>query len=235
MLMNPDKSKITRISWKSLAEYLLEQFNLERGLGYTVKQLLIRPQKAIQEYLFEDRHRMVKPLGFLLLVVAIAAYLSSFLLAFDSDIAQLLMQDPFFQKLPEDIRNVFARFFKLSQQYFNLFLMSNIPATTLATYLLFRDRQLNFPEHLVINVYIFSIQTLLILPLIPFMVQIPAISFLLLAINIGYFYYALTQIFNQNWKEGALKTLVVFMLAQFIQGIVMVVVLGAVALVTYLV
>jgi hypothetical protein len=144
MLMNPDKSKITRISWKSLAEYLLEQFNLERGLGYTVKQLLIRPQKAIQEYLFEDRHRMVKPLGFLLLVVAIAAYLSSFLLAFDSDIAQLLMQDPFFQKLPEDIRNVFARFFKLSQQYFNLFLMSNIPATTLATYLLFRDRQLNF-------------------------------------------------------------------------------------------
>lgn len=233
--MNSDKSKITRISWKSLAEYFLEQLNLERGLGYTIKQLLVRPRLAIQEYLFEDRHRMVKPLSFLLLVVAIAAYLSSFLLDFDSDLGQLLVQDPLLQKLPEDIRNVFARFFDLSQQYFNLFLMSNIPATTLATYLLFREKRLNFPEHLVINIYIFSIQTLLILPLIPFLTKAPALSFLVLALNIGYFFYALTKIFNQSWKEGALKTLIVFMLTQLIQGILMVMVLGTMALVTYLV
>jgi hypothetical protein len=232
--MNPDKTKIARISWKSLTEHFLEQLNLERGLGYTVKQLLARPRAAVEEYLFEDRHRMVKPLGFLLLVVAIAAYLSSFLLNFERELGPLLAQDPFFQSLPEDIRKLFIRFFNLSQQYFNLFLMSNIPATTLATYLIFRDKQLNFPEHLVINVYIFSIQTLLILPLIPFMVKVPVLPFMVLILNIGYFYYALTKIFDQAWKAGALKTLVVYMLTQFIQSIVIIVVLGGMALVTYL-
>lgn len=232
--MNPDKTKIPRISWKSLTGHFLEQLNLERGLGYTVKQLLLRPRIAIQEYLFEDRHRMVKPLGFLLLVVAIAAYLSSFLLDFENDLGPLMAKDPFFQSLPEDVRNLFIQFFNLSQQYFNLFLMSNIPTTTLATYLLFREKQLNFPEHLVINVYIFSVQTLMILPLIPFMVKVPLLSILLLIINVSYFYYALTKIFQESWKAGAIKTLVVFILAQFLQGIIIGILLGLMALITYL-
>ncbi len=231
--MDPQQSKITRISWKSLTEHFLEQLNLERGLGYTIKQLIARPRTAVQEYLFEDRHRMVKPLGFLLLVVAIATYLASFLLDFERGLGPLLTQDPFFQSLPEDVRNLFLRFFNLSQQYFNLFFMSNIPVTALATYLLFRDQQLNFPEHLVINVYIFSIQTLLILPLMPFMVKVPLLSFMVLILNVGYLYYALTKIFRQGWGEGAVKTLAVFMLAQFLQGIVVVVLLGVMALVTF--
>ncbi len=232
--MNPEESKIKRISWKSLTESFLEQLNLERGLGYTVKQLLLRPRMAIEEYLFEDRHRMVKPLGFLLLVVAIAAYLSSFLLSFDTDIGALIANDAAFSRLPEDIQSLIIRFFNLSQQYFNLFLMSNIPTTTLATYLIFRDQDLNFPEHLVINVYIFSIQTLLIIPLIPFMVKVPLLSLLILVLNIGFMYYALTKIFRQSWRDGALKTLVVFIFAQFLQGIAVGLFLVIMALITYL-
>lgn len=233
--MRPDRPNIPRITWKSLAEHILEQLNLERGLGYTVKALLLKPRHALREYLFEDRHRMVKPLGFLLLVVAIAAYMSTFILPFDSDIGQMLEKDAVFMSWPEEIRNLFIRFFELSRQYVNLFLMSSIPATTLATFFVFKDRGLNFPEHLVINVYIFAIQTLLILPFLPIMAKVPALSFMVLVINLGYFYYALTKIFQLSWGEGALKTFIVFLIGQVVQGLLVGIVLGLIALVTYLV
>jgi len=67
--MRPDRPNIPRITWKSLAEHILEQLNLERGLGYTIKALLLKPRPALCEYLFEDRRRMVKPLGFLFCVL----------------------------------------------------------------------------------------------------------------------------------------------------------------------
>ncbi len=232
--MKPEHSKISRISWSSIAAYLLEQFNLERGLGYTVKQMLLRPQRAITEYLFEDRHRMVKPLSFMLLVVAIAAFMSTYLLDFNSSIAEVVKADPTLKKLPIEVQKLFISFFELSQQYFNLFLMSNLPTITLTTYLIFREKGLNFPEHLVINVYIFSIQTLLILPLIPFLLSSPFFSIPLLIFNLGYFYYALTKIFGLKWGEGALKTLLVYLLGQTLQSLLMGVVLGVIILVRLL-
>ncbi len=232
--MKPEHSKLPRISWQSIAEYLLEQFNLERGLGYTIKQMLLRPKKAVQEYLFEDRHRMVKPLGFMLLVVAIAAFMSSFLLDFESTIAEMVSRDAGLKKLPEEIQKLLIRFFELSQQYFNLFLMANIPTITLSTFLIFKEKGLNFPEHLVINVYIFSIQTLLIMPFIPFLLDSPLLGFIILVINLGYFYYALTKIFELQWGEGVLKTVLVYFLGQAFQSVLIGLILGSIALVRIL-
>lgn len=58
---------------------------------------------------------------------------------------------------------------------------------------------------------------------------------MVLVINLGYFYYALTKIFQLSWGEGALKTFIVFLIGQVVQGLLVGIVLGLIALVTYLV
>lgn len=41
-----------RITLKKLWADILEQLNLERGLGYTIKQFGLRPGRASREYLY---------------------------------------------------------------------------------------------------------------------------------------------------------------------------------------
>lgn len=62
--------------------YILKQFqyliNVEKGFFYTAKELLIKPGKSIQEFIFEDRDKHVKPFMFLVftsIVFALTNYL----------------------------------------------------------------------------------------------------------------------------------------------------------------
>ncbi len=68
----PEKLLLERITLKSITDGILAQLNLEKGLGYSIKKMTISPGEVVQEYLFEDRSRLTKPLALVLLVVAIA-------------------------------------------------------------------------------------------------------------------------------------------------------------------
>jgi hypothetical protein len=41
-------------------------FSFEKGLLFTIRELLIRPGKCVQDFLLEDRNRLVKPIVFLI-------------------------------------------------------------------------------------------------------------------------------------------------------------------------
>ena len=49
--MNKENST-PRITMQTIQEYVFSVFNLERGLGFTMWQLTIRPGVAIREFLF---------------------------------------------------------------------------------------------------------------------------------------------------------------------------------------
>lgn len=60
----------SRISGKYLWDSFLKAFDLERGLIFTIRELTIRPGKAIQSY-FNGERKLFNPIKYAILVIAI--------------------------------------------------------------------------------------------------------------------------------------------------------------------
>ncbi len=59
--------KLKRIDRKYMKEELGQVLQFEKGIFFTVKELLIRPGKSIRIFIAEDRNRLVKPILFIIL------------------------------------------------------------------------------------------------------------------------------------------------------------------------
>lgn len=66
-----------RISVRHMIQVVLSIWNLDKGLLFTLRELSLRPGKAIRDYLFGDRKRYLHPLRFLFLSAALAAFLTT--------------------------------------------------------------------------------------------------------------------------------------------------------------
>ncbi len=62
-----EKSNLKRIDRHYISHEIEHVLHLDRGFFYTVRELLLRPGKAVREFLFEDRKKLVKPILFLIL------------------------------------------------------------------------------------------------------------------------------------------------------------------------
>lgn len=205
-----------RITLRRIAEELLEIINLERGLGYTIRELAVRPGQAIRVYLFEDRKRMVKPFAFLVLTVTIATFLSLRFLPLGEELWPAIEADLKVAKTSEQIITLLKWFFTISRQYFNLVFVSSLPGLAIATYLLFREKGYNLAEHLVINTYIFSFQTLLYTAVVPFIVQREWVGILLSLLMVSYILFAFTRVFQQPFWRVVGKSILAYMISQAI-------------------
>lgn len=226
----PERPAVDRVTFNYIGRLILEQFNLERGIGYTLKGLLLRPGKVLHEYLFENRTRMVRPLPFLLLIVGATVFLSFHFLGLDAELKNSLEKDSWLLQLPESIQTALKDFIAFLQQYFNLAMMSSIPVTALVTYWFFREHRLYYAEHLVLNTYIYSIQSLLTLIFLPFMLATPPLGGVAAFLTLAYMAYAFIEIFEQNWWEGILKTIGVYISSQVIYWIFFITVLFFIAI-----
>ncbi len=230
----PEHPGEDRISLRHIGERILEQLNLERGLGYTLKVLTLHPRRAMQEYLFENRRRMVAPLPLLLLTVGIATFLSYQFFDLEAELNLRPEQEETWERLPWRLRPALQFLLAFGRQYFNLLLISTLPFLALASFFIFHRQKLYYAEHLVINTYIYSIQTLLVIPLLlligwsPGQETIAGVVTGLL--SSGYLLYAFTLIFEQSWQLGIVKTLLTYILAQLLYGLGIVVVILITAL-----
>lgn len=75
-----------RINQKYLIKEISGVFNLEKGFFYTLKELVVRPGQSIQEFLYVDRNRMVKPVIFLIFCTLILTWTHQI---FDVDLGNL--------------------------------------------------------------------------------------------------------------------------------------------------
>lgn len=213
----PEHIPIKRITLQGIGEEILAQFNLEKGLGYTVRELLVAPDRLIATYLFEDRSRAMRPLTLLLLVVTVTTLAVLWRFPAETEIREGIRDSD----LPSTLLPAMEQFVYFSRQYYNLLLMSALPAIALGSFLLFGALKLNYAEHLVINTYIFSIQTILTLPFVPFVTLAPWLGIVMAVLSAGYFLYAYRAVFQNNWKTIIWKTLVIFLIAQSLQGVLM--------------
>ncbi len=210
-----------RITLHSIFQTLLEQFHLEKGIGYTIKQLFINPKSAIDEYFYHDRKRMIKPSRFLLLTVAVATFLSYQFLGIGDEFMETLRNDPAYKMVPEAYRPALDQLNRLINQYFNLLFMISLPFLSLATYLIYKNRHFNYAEHLVLNTYSVCIQNIFFILTVPVINLSEAISLLQGVLALVYMVYFYIQVFEQKLWPGLGRFILVYFLSQMMVSLLL--------------
>lgn len=211
-----ENTKPPRITFRHVNGQLLEAFNLEKGLFYTLYALTLRPGKAIREYLLDDRTRLIPPLRLLFLSVAIAAFLTVTFIDFSSDFSAGFMEG--YQmgnaldgsgSAPPELENITQRFQQIYQNYFNVFLLLGVPLLGLVSFWVVR-KGFFFAEHLVINAYATSWMNILYICLIPlFRMDYLAVSTIYMLVAMPYIIFVYYQVFELKLWESIWKGIVV--------------------------
>lgn len=225
--MQDPNTRPQRISMKYLANELMLALNLEKGLGYTLWQWLVHPARATQEFLYEDRRRMIKPIGLLALILAVATFVSLKVLPLGEPLWEDVKQDLPTEMLTEEMLQILQFLIIGMKKYFNLFFALSLPGQAIATYLLYQKSGYNLAEQLVINTYIFCVQTALYIVLIPFLSWAENVVGVLFLVSwLAYWFYALWRIFGKSVGQTLLRLLGIFLLMQLISQAILTVGIG---------
>lgn len=161
--------QIKRISAKTIGASLLSILNLERGIFYTVWELIKNPGAAMRRYLFTDRSGFIEPLKFLVLTIPIFLFLTftffpntGFFAGFENGLAggEDGAIDPEKQALTRNLISVF-------KEYANFILLVTVPLAALFTRFIFSKYRLYFGEHLVLNAFLYGFLTFVSTLLLP--------------------------------------------------------------------
>ena len=114
--------------------------HVDKGFPFTFWQLIVRPAKALQEYLDGKRVNFFRPLGYVVLMSAICSILINWIKrwgvnATSADTQKVAEEHSFFAKYP------------------SLFIFLMIPVVSISTYLVFKKSRYNFWEHVLVNTY----------------------------------------------------------------------------------
>ncbi len=216
--------QLERISMKMIWRSILQEFNLERGILFTVFALAIRPGQTLREYLYQDRTRLIPPLRFLIVFVTLATIAT----------LSFLTQEDFFNAFKQGVETGGGSvdFEKMSPKgrefmnlyinnatvanlkFFNIYLMLSVPLAALGTLIVYRLRQFNFAEHLVINCYIYSNTTVLYVLLTPlfFIFSYQAVSIWYMVAALPYYCFCCYQVFQPKGWKAILKSVLAFVL-----------------------
>lgn len=138
-----DTPKLTmRHIWIDLQNGIV---NFDKGILFTVKQLLTRPGHSIREYIEGRRVRHFKPLSFVVVLATIYGLLYHFLIPTTFDVNTLNSAD--------NLLSVYEKVINWSVDHFAYATLILIFSTTIASYLVFKRQGYNFAEHLVLNTY----------------------------------------------------------------------------------
>ena len=177
----PEGYTAQRITFKSLMASVLSVLNFEKGILFTIRELILRPKSAIEEYLKHDRRKLVNPVRFLFFSTAIATLLTlnvfsgqyfsnSFEKGVNSTkrvevpvngIADLNVEAVVPDSLASAEKEMKLRKAREAMEEFGeVFAKSNDKFTFIllfffayTSFLLFRKQGYNFSEHLVINTF----------------------------------------------------------------------------------
>lgn len=221
---NVQEGQLERVSMKMIWRSIMEALNLERGILYTIYALAVRPGEAIREYLYKDRSRLVHPLRFLIIFVTLAtigtlSFVSQedFIATFEQG-ANMNGGMPNMESMDPEARAFMELYINnisvANLKFFNIYLMLSVPLAALATVIIYRYKQYNFAEHLVINGFIYSNTTVLYIFFIPLFFIIPysTVSFWYMIAAFPYYCFCCYQVFKPKGWGAIGRSLVVFLL-----------------------
>ncbi|WP_194774805.1 DUF3667 domain-containing protein [Pararhodonellum marinum] len=119
--------------------------NFDKGIFYTIKQLLTRPGHSIREYIEGKRVHHFKPLSFVVVLATIYGLLYHFLIPTSFDVNTVNSSD--------NLLGVYEKVINWSVDHFAYATLILIISSSVSSFLVFRKQGYNLAEHLVLNTY----------------------------------------------------------------------------------
>lgn len=190
------KASVQRINLPYLLNEIPESlFQLNHGLFFTIKELIMRPGHSLREFLAGKRVHHYKPIAFIL--VTSAFYIL---------IALTLDQKTNFDDALTGVKEAILEFspdedFKfinwmIDKQVYLPFLM--IPLFSLASFFSFRKYSYNYVEHLLINIYISGQKMIINVCFGLLFFKNENLPLIALIVGVLYTFWAFNQLFNQK-------------------------------------
>jgi len=214
---------LERITNKYLLKSLLNEFDLEKGWLYSLMALFRFPAKAIKDYFYRDRNRLVKPFKLLFFTVAIASFLT---IQFEDSLMQNFQNSllessstigktenrytPFFESTNSKAGTLINQYFV---QYFNVFNLMSVPVFALVSFLFFHRQPYNYAEHLVLNSYTIGYQSVIYIVCFPLYFFQASILFSLCLLL--YQWWAYYSFFKSGSRFILLKSILCIIVAYF--------------------
>ncbi len=201
-------------------QYILKEIgsilNFDKGILYTIRELLIRPGKNIQIFIHNDRNRLVKPIMFIIITSLIYMLAQQFLHFEDGYINAGGFEESAIIKI--------FRWMQSNYGYSNI-LMAIFIAAWIKIF--FRKYDYNFFEILILLCFIMGIG-MLIYTVFGIIESTSQIKVLHIAGIIGVLYasWAIGQFFDKNKKANYLKGFLSYMLGMitFLLGAIILVI-----------
>lgn len=194
--------KLQRIDRKYITNQVASVLNFDRGILYTIKELLIRPGITVKNFIVEDRNRIVKPVMFILIASLIYTLLR-----------QIFQFEDGYVSYSDTEMSATAHIFgwvKDNYGYSNLIMGVFI---ALWVKVLFRKSGYNFYEVLILLCFVMGVG-MLIISLAGVIAVITGFEILQFAgiIFIAYSAWAIGQFFSKNKVMGYIKALAAYIL-----------------------
>jgi len=206
-----------RISWSFISNQILSVLNIQRGIFYTLIELLFRPGKAVRNHLFKDRKRLLNPIRFLVLSSTIATlvtfhYLDFTEIAADGDMVKF--NSGVNQARDSHVEGLFiSRFNEFLQQFSNLSFFVITPVGAVIAWF-FCKKKFNVPELAVSQCFMWSMVNVFGIMLVPLTQFNPIFVALLTLISVAYPLYFFTSFLNEGWV-GFLKSFFIGIINSF--------------------
>lgn len=218
--------QIERISMKGIGAAILAVLNFERGIFYTLRCLVLSPGETMRTYLFVERKRLLDPVK--LLILAVAVYLF-FTLNFAPETGFVAGFNEGFDADPTDTKKVEAseKLIAFFYRYANLILLLSVPVAAGVSHHFFRSFRLKYPEHLVLNAYLYGFLSLVAVIFVPLAIFKPFLAnFIISIMSLIYSIYFFKDFFKITWGRSILVSFGIFLVSQILYmlllGIVMI-------------
>jgi hypothetical protein len=191
-------------------------FHFEKGILFTIKELLTRPGYTIREFLDGKRVKHFKPISFLIILATINGLLYHYL---KINIVSVTNRTIHFASFMNEWR----------VSHYSILELLALPAFTIASWVVFRKSNRNFLEHFVLNAYLIGLLTIAGIVLLPLFYIYNETSKLSIVITISHIvnlpiaYWVYFQFFNQKEKiKLVFKILMTLLLYYFLFIIMMI-------------
>jgi hypothetical protein len=170
-------------------------FFFERGASLTFKELLISPGKFLRDYLSGKRINHITPIGYVLLVGTISTLLYTY---FGNEILKVM---PFGEVLTKNNggRSISTNdIVKYVSEHQVLSTLITIPLAAIISFKIYKNIGYNYAEHLVINAFLLSQQSMIMSLFIPLLLitKIKLIGTIMMTVSYAYLTWAYHQLFQ---------------------------------------
>jgi Protein of unknown function (DUF3667) len=180
-------------------------FHFDKGIFFTIKQLITRPGHSIREFIEGKRVNHFKPFSFVIVLATIYGFLFHYLIY---DVKSI--------KKADNALSIIENTANWTISHFSFAVMLFIITTTISSYFVFKKQGYNVVEHLVLNTYLRGLSLLfaiIMLPLLYFMARnfgsdtstVYGIVFQI--VDFASMYWLYSQFFNKLTKTFGLTTL----------------------------